>query len=254
MRGGQSIAVAVPNPRMSQPASSVSATDDGPFRFVPCLKLRHEALLSASLDKMRKPDLVAVMDLAFDYRGVLVRAGDRRAIARDIAGERHARFLVERLGAVEVDCLDRLAGRLVTDADYVIGADGDAQDICAFVAQAVPRLRELGFRVEVAADFPWHIAEPEPPWFAALEPVSGRTNWFDLELGIEVDGRRVNLLPALLDILSRAICETRLRMTVSCGRSSAVRPRGRARLRADAARAAAPFGQCAARTVWRRRR
>jgi hypothetical protein len=44
----------------------------------------------------------------------------------------------------------------------VIGADGDAQDICAFVAQAVPRLRELGFRVEVAADFPWHIAEPEP--------------------------------------------------------------------------------------------
>ncbi|HEX7506532.1 MAG TPA: DEAD/DEAH box helicase [Polyangia bacterium] len=155
------------------------------------------------MDKIRKPELVAVMDLAFDYRGVLVRAGDRPAIERDIASERHARFLVERLGAVEVDCLDRLAGRLVTDADYVIGADGDAQDICAFVAQAVPRLRELGFRIEVATDFPWHIAEPEPPWFAALEPVSGRTNWFDLELGVEVDGRCVNLLPALLDILSR---------------------------------------------------
>jgi superfamily II DNA or RNA helicase len=195
---------------MSQPASSISTTDDGPFRFVPCLKLRHEILLPSSLEKMRKPDLVAVMDLAFDYQGVLVWTGERPAIERDVAGERHARFLVERLGAVEVDCVDGLAGRLVTDADYVLGADGDAQDVCGFITQALPRLRELGFRVEVAADFPWRIAEPEPPWYAALEPVSGRTQWFDLELGIEVDGRRVNLLPALLDLLGRVSQMARL--------------------------------------------
>jgi len=116
---------------------------------VPCLKLRHEILLPSSLEKMRKPDLVAVMDLAFDYQGVLVWTGERPAIERDVAGERHARFLVERLGAVEVDCVDGLAGRLVTDADYVLGADGDAQDVCGFITQALPRLRELGFRVEV---------------------------------------------------------------------------------------------------------
>jgi hypothetical protein len=78
---------------MSLPDSSVSAIDDGPFRFVPCLKLRHETLLSSSLDKMRKPHLVAVMDLGFDYRGVLVRAGERPTAERDIAGERRTRFL-----------------------------------------------------------------------------------------------------------------------------------------------------------------
>ena len=202
---------------MSQPASSVSAPDDGSFGFVPRLKLRHETLLPASLDKMRKPDLVAVMDLAFDYQGVVVRASERVAIERDLPGERRARFLVERLGAVEVDCVDRLAHRLATDADYVIGADGNAQDICGFVAQAVPRLRELGFRVEVATDFPWRIAEPEPPWYAALEPVSGRTNWFDLELGIEVEGRRVNLLPALLDLLGRVSQMARLESLFPAG-------------------------------------
>jgi hypothetical protein len=70
---------------MSLPDSSVSAIDDGPFRFVPCLKLRHETLLSSSLDQMRKPHLVAVMDLGFDYRGVLVRAGERPTAERDIA-------------------------------------------------------------------------------------------------------------------------------------------------------------------------
>ena len=177
---------------------------------MPCLKVRHEILLPTSLNKMRRPDLVAVMDLTFDYQGVVVRTGERPAIERASADERRVRFLVERLGAVEVDCVDGLSARLATDADYVVGADGDAQDICAFIAQAVPRLRELGFRVEIAEDFPWRIAEPEPPWYAALEPVSGRTNWFDLELGIEVDGRRVNLLPALLDMLGRVSQMARL--------------------------------------------
>jgi superfamily II DNA or RNA helicase len=202
---------------MSQPASSVSAADDGAFRFVPCLQLRHEVLLSSSFDKARKPDRVAVMDLAFNYGGVVVRASERPVLDRDLPGERHARLLVEQLGAVEVDCLDNLAARLVTDADYVIGADGEAQDICAFIAQAVPRLRERGFRVEIAADFPWRIAEPEPPWYAALASVGGRPNWFDLELGIEVDGRRVNLLPALLDILGRVSQMARLESLFPAG-------------------------------------
>jgi hypothetical protein len=53
---------------------------------VPCLQLRHEVLLSASLDKARKPDRVAVMDLAFDYGGVVVRATDRPALDRDLPG------------------------------------------------------------------------------------------------------------------------------------------------------------------------
>ena len=195
---------------MSQPASPVSATEGGTCHIVPCLHLRHEVLLSSTLDKSRKPDMVAVLDLSFAYGDVVVRAGERSAVERDVAAERHARFQVERLGAVEVDCLDKLAERLVTDADYVIGADGDAQDVCAFIAQATPRLRQLGFRVEMAADFPWRNAEPEPPWYAELEPVRGRTNWFDLELGIEVEGRRVNLLPALLDLLSRVSQMARL--------------------------------------------
>jgi len=202
---------------MSQPALSVSTTDGGPFHFVPCLRLRHEILLSPSSDKAHKPDRVAVMDLAFAYGSVVVRAGERPTMERDLAGERHARLLVERLGAVEVHCLDGLAARLDTDADYVIGSDGDAQDICGFIAQAVPRLRELGFRVEVAADFPWRIAEPEPPWYAALQAVGGRPHWFDLELGIELDGRRVNLLPALLDLLGRVSQMARLESLFPAG-------------------------------------
>jgi len=191
------------------PDLPASTADGGPIRFVPCLHLRHELLLSSS-DNTAAADRVAVMDLSFDYGGVLVRAGKQAGGDRDLAGERQARLQVERLGAVEVDCLDRLVERLATEADYVIGPDGDPQDICAFIAQSVPRLRELGFRVEVALDFPWRIAEPAPAWYAALQAVGGRPNWFDLELGIEVDGRHVNLLPALLHLLGRASQAARL--------------------------------------------
>lgn len=193
---------------MSQdpPARTAGA---GPLGLVPCLRLRHEVLLPVS-GKAGVADRVAVMDLSFDYGGVIVRSGTKSAVDRDLAGERQARLQVERLGAVEVECLERLEERLASDADYVIGPDGDAQEICGFVAQAVPRLRELGFRVDVAADFPWRIAEPEPPWYAALQAVSGRPNWFDLELGVEVAGRHVNLLPALLHLLGRVSQAARL--------------------------------------------
>lgn len=150
------------------------------------------------------------MDLAFDYGGVMIRASEPAAVARDLVAEREARLQVERLGAVEVDCLDSLAERLSTEGDYVVGPDGDPQDICAFLVQGVPRLRELGFRVDVEPDFPWRIAASEPSWYAALRSVGARPNWFDLELGIEVDGRQVNLLPALLHLLGRVSQAARL--------------------------------------------
>jgi superfamily II DNA or RNA helicase len=178
---------------------------DSPYRFVPCLRLRHETLLAVT--KAQKPERVALIDLSFEYEG-----GER-----DRAGERHMRMLLERQGAVEVDCVDGLAARLPQGGEYVIGADGHDQDICAFLAVSVGRLRQQGFRVEVAADFPWRIVAPEPPWFADLEPASGKPHWFDLELGIEIDGRRVNLLPALLHMLGRVPALTRLEALFPAG-------------------------------------
>jgi superfamily II DNA or RNA helicase len=178
------------------------------FPFLPRLRLGHEELLPAISGGAPAVERVAILDLAFEYPD---------GAARDPAAERQLRMLLERQGAVEVDCLEALAARLPRDADYVIGADGQAQDICTFVTTVVPRLRELGLRVEVADDFPWRVVSPEPTWFADLEPVSGRPQWFDLELGIELDGRRVNLLPALLHLVGRIPAMARLESLFPAG-------------------------------------
>jgi superfamily II DNA or RNA helicase len=155
--------------------------------FVPCIRVATESLVTTvpPFREVRMP----VIELAFDYAGP----------ERDAAGERQARYLLESFGAVELACLDDYSAGPESRADYVVRVDEDVHGLCGFTAYALPQLRALGWRVEVAADYPFQVVETEAPWYARVEPESG--DWFNLELGIELDGARVNLLPALLELL-----------------------------------------------------
>jgi superfamily II DNA or RNA helicase len=162
----------------------------GGTAFVPCLRVATEALVTTG--PAFREIVMPVIELAFDYGG---------AAERDPAGERQARYLLESFGAVELACLDDYSAGPGSRADYVVRMDEDVHGLCSFTAYALPQLRTLGWRVEIAADYPFQVVESEAPWYAKVEPESG--DWFNLELGIELDGRRVNLLPALLDLLDR---------------------------------------------------
>jgi superfamily II DNA or RNA helicase len=119
----------------------------------------------------------------------------------DPADEEHARRVLESLGAIELACLDdcELAG----DAEYVVAVDEDPHAACAFSAYALPQLRERGWRVDIDPGYPWQVIGEDAPLYADLGGAR-RPDWFSLELGIEVDGHRVNLVPALLDLIDRA--------------------------------------------------
>ncbi len=117
------------------------------------------------------------------------------------ASDLEARRLLESFGLVPLDCLEDWAAP--ANADYVVRCEGTANDFCAFGAYVVPQLRSLGWRVEIEDDYPYRVVEREPQWYAQVE-ADERPDWFGLELGIELEGRRVNLLPALLDLLERA--------------------------------------------------
>ncbi|MGQ0619761.1 MAG: DEAD/DEAH box helicase [Panacagrimonas sp.] len=67
-----------------------------------------------------------------------------------------------------------------------------------FLAVQAPKLREKGWRIEVAEDFPWRLHEPDDIWDADIE--EGR-DWFDLALDVMVDGTRTKLLPLLVALL-----------------------------------------------------
>jgi superfamily II DNA or RNA helicase len=84
----------------------------------------------------------------------------------------------------------------------------------AFMMNGVPALRALGWEITVDPEFPYRIAAADD-WYADLQtarptrasnPRGARQSreWFDLRLGVIVDGHAVNLLPALVDYLQGA--------------------------------------------------
>ncbi|WP_413205877.1 SNF2-related protein [Rhodospirillum sp. A1_3_36] len=68
----------------------------------------------------------------------------------------------------------------------------------------VPRLREAGWFVEVADDFPLRPVLVDGNFEAEVAAGEGSgIDWLDLNLGVMVDGERVDLLPPLLGLLEQ---------------------------------------------------
>jgi hypothetical protein len=184
--------------------------------FVPCVRLfvermgvdqgNDEGPSDAELD-------VPVLALAFEYAGTRIRASDRRKhffvgqggslalVERDLSGEARAQCLLESFGAVELECATSYAADLDSQADYIVQVGGNVHTLCSFTAYALPQLESLGFRIEIAGDYPYQVVSPDVPWYANVDATDERSDWFSLELGIEIDGKRVNLVPALLELL-----------------------------------------------------
>jgi superfamily II DNA or RNA helicase len=204
----------------SSPGEPLSLDDASPeparlLRAV--IRVRTETLwidrgegLRPELCEVRAP----VLSLSFEYEGFSVRAADpsarvlcagpRGAVsrARDTQAERDARLLLESVGAIELELLEDHAAPPDCDADYAVLPEQDEQAQCAFVAHALPQLRAAGFGVELADEYPYRVVS-DAPFYAELEPAE-KPAWFDLELGVEIDGRRVNLLPVLLELIDDA--------------------------------------------------
>lgn len=68
-----------------------------------------------------------------------------------------------------------------------------------FYEKSVPRLRERGWNVDVGEIFAAGFVGDDA-WYVDAES-NPEADWFSLEVGVEVDGRRVNLLPAVVDAI-----------------------------------------------------
>ncbi|MDB5217610.1 MAG: Superfamily helicase, family, partial [Myxococcaceae bacterium] len=185
---------------------------------VPCIRLFADEVVihrTEGLGSVFETERVPLLELSFEYDGMRYLASDADGVedeseneSRDLDGERRARRFLESFGAVPLDCLDDWATSV--HADYAVRCEGNVHDFCAFSAYVVPQLRALGWVVEIDRDYPFRVVDREPAWYANVESVSRdgetsqRPDWFGLELGIDLDGRRVNLLPALIELIERS--------------------------------------------------
>ncbi|HKP60466.1 MAG TPA: DEAD/DEAH box helicase [Polyangiales bacterium] len=182
----------------------------------PVVRLFQERLWVNRGDALR-PDFeeieAPVIELAFEYPGMRIACNDPqrrffcagssgpRTYARDQVAETRARHMLESFGAIDLECLDDYGVAPDSAAHYLLQLEETGDARCAFTAYALPQLRALGFGVELAQDYPYQVLTDEPPWYARLDENGTDSDWFSLELGVEIDGHRVNLLPVLLGML-----------------------------------------------------
>jgi len=75
-----------------------------------------------------------------------------------------------------------------------------------FLKDQVPKLRESGWRVEVPDDIGFQIHEAdEDAWFSDLTGDQGGKDWFALDLGVEIEGRRISMVPLLVDCIDQGL-------------------------------------------------
>jgi SNF2 family DNA or RNA helicase len=66
----------------------------------------------------------------------------------------------------------------------------------------LPKFQQEGWDIQVETSFPFRPIEAEGEWYANLDKTTGATtDWFDLELGMMINGERVNILPLLVRLL-----------------------------------------------------
>ncbi|MCQ4307450.1 DEAD/DEAH box helicase [Pseudomonas stutzeri] len=70
-----------------------------------------------------------------------------------------------------------------------------------FIQQQLSQLRDEGWEIVIQPGFAYDLAEVEQ-WYAEVEEAPEH-NWFELELGIVVEGERISLLPVLLDVIRK---------------------------------------------------
>ncbi len=180
---------------------------------VPIVRLRtqHFTVNRGDALRPRYEDVeLPVIALSYDYGGQVIEADalelqtEGLGPARDHARERSARLALESLGAIDLDCLDSHGRDLDARADYLVSLDEDASAYCAFTACALPELARRGYRVELDPAYPYRLIQGELSWYAESARDGERPDWFGLDLGVEIDGQRVNLVPVLLSLLERS--------------------------------------------------
>ena len=189
-----------------------------PGAVKPCVRLFADEVVihrTEGLGSVFETEKMPLLELSFEYGGIRYLATDAdgtedesQADQRDLDGERRARRFLESFGAVPLDCLDDWATSV--PADYVIRCEGNVHEFCAFSAYVVPQLRALGWVVDIDKAYPFKVVDREPAWYANVESATRdgetvtRPDWFGLELGVDLDGRRVNMLPALIELIERS--------------------------------------------------
>jgi superfamily II DNA or RNA helicase len=186
------------------PAEAAIKVDENP---IPTLRLM---LGAASLNSYfyNMPDQMPVAHLSFRYGPVEIELSERAnsveafhggkiyAIARRRGMEKEARERLAGLGFIQAQAIyPYLDARYRHDLTFV-----EPSNWLDFLEIHAADLRLRGFEIHIDEQFPYRLAESSSVFDAELE--SRGIDWFELGLGIEIDGERRDLTSILAALVS----------------------------------------------------
>lgn len=141
--------------------------------------------------------------LAFDYDGLQASGTDEKPLTR-LAGSTSQRIRRQPQAEQTLRQMLRDFGfkpatrqsKALPDSAGEMYQLPDDEAWLRFAREGLPRLREAGWDIDIHRDFAFNLQEVDD-WYATIDEAPGH-EWFDLELGIVVDGQRHSLLPIVL--------------------------------------------------------
>ena len=183
----------------------------------PAAVLRLQAGRFRSAAAFGKTDELAVATLWFEYPGLprvsgaetpppllhSQRAGRSVMLLRDVASEMAVWRQLQTQGLESYRRRFPNYLRIDAAADCLLPAGQDVDAWMNFIDENAPALEAAGVRVEIAEDFPFHLAEAED-WFVEVleDQGEGGGDWFDLDLGVVIDGQRTSLVEPLARLIA----------------------------------------------------
>ena len=175
------------------------------------LKLTRSIVRHRMAGRLR--EALPVAELWFDYPdGISVPAdpeagpffrcrlqGRWMTLRRDVDTESAKRRMVAEAG-LENPAL--AGGIMIVDADGpepLVPKRNDVLGWLEFLRDQIPKLERQGTAIQFAEDFPYTLAQADD-WFIAVEESVG-SDWFDLDLGVEVGTERISLVAPLMRLM-----------------------------------------------------
>ncbi len=204
----KSTSAPLPLPHLTDTPPAASAAPPQPRLRLTMGRFRQDTMFGL-------PEDYPVAELYFDYvEGVsapgceqpdpLIRLPDEhhaRMLQRDLAAEQDAWQALVDLGLESQE--QRLPHYTRVDAEQscLLASPTDLRGWLPLLGDGLPHLQEAGWIIDYADNFPFRLATADD-WFVDLaESEEGSQDWFDLDLGVLINGERVSLVPPLLQLL-----------------------------------------------------
>ena len=155
----------------------------------------------------------ALARLSFDYDGSIVTSGTEATLIyapemdgvmcfqRDVSAEAHAFDRLLEMSIQPFDIFAAIKPKPAQDWDFTLHPGARPADFASILQHDVPRLRSEGWRIEYAPKWSLSIVEIDADSLAFDIAPSG-IDWFDISLGVRIDGKAFDILPLLRQLLA----------------------------------------------------